>query len=161
VDPKYDDVLPNVGVSYDITSDLTVYASYAETLSAPRTDDLYDRTLVDPGPETAKAYDLGLRYQTPTLMISGAVWYNDFSNRIERVFDEAAGIAISANVGDVKLQGFDAQIGWQPVEYLSACTPRTRTRTPRSERHRWRVAADRRQHALREPEAPSCRAGHL
>ena len=117
---KYDDVLPNVGVSYDITSDLTVYASYAETLSAPRTDDLYDRTLVDPGPETAKAYDLGLRYQTPTLMVSGAVWYNDFSNRIERVFDEAADIAFSANVGDVKLQGFDAQVGWQPVEYLSA-----------------------------------------
>lgn len=117
---KYDDVLPNVGVSYDFTDQLTVYASYAETLSAPRTDDLYDRDLVDPGPETAKAIDLGVRYQTPTLLISGAVWYNDFSNRIERVFDEQAGIAFSTNVGDVKLQGFDGQIGWQPTEYLTA-----------------------------------------
>lgn len=117
---KYDDVLPNVGVSYDVNDQVTVYASYAETLSAPRTDDLYDRNLVDPGPETAKAMDLGVRYQTPTLMFSGAIWYNDFSNRIERVLDEDAGIAFSTNVGDVKLQGFDAQVGWQPVEYLSA-----------------------------------------
>jgi iron complex outermembrane recepter protein len=117
---KYDDVLPNVGVSYDITSDLTVYASYAETLSAPRTDDLYDQILVDPGPETAQSMDLGLRYQTPTLMVSGAIWYSDFSNRIERVLDEDAGISFSTNVGDVKLKGFDAQVGWQPVEYLSA-----------------------------------------
>ena len=57
---KYDDVLPNLGVSYDVTDALTVYASYAETLSAPRTDDLYDQILVDPGPEHSKAYDLGL-----------------------------------------------------------------------------------------------------
>lgn len=117
---KYDDVLPNVGVSYDFTDDLTVFASYAETLSAPRTDDLYDRVLVDPGPEKAQAYDLGVRYQTGQFMASASVWYNQFNNRIERVFDEQAGIAFSSNVGDVKLQGFDGQVGWQPTEYLSA-----------------------------------------
>ena len=117
---KYDDVLPNVGVSYDFTDDLTVFASYAETLSAPRTDDLYDRVLVDPGPEKAQAYDLGVRYQTSQFMAAASVWYNQFSNRIERVFDEQAGIAFSSNVGDVKLQGFDGQVGWQPTEYLSA-----------------------------------------
>jgi iron complex outermembrane receptor protein len=117
---KYDDVLPNVGVSYDFTDQVTAYASYAETLSAPRTDDLYDRTLVDPGPETNKVYDLGVRYQTPVFLASATVWYSDFSNRIERVFDEQAGIAFSTNVGDVKLKGFDGQLGWQPTEYLSA-----------------------------------------
>ncbi|HEY9233538.1 MULTISPECIES: TonB-dependent receptor [Phenylobacterium] len=117
---KYDDVLPNVGLSYDLTDAWTVYASYAETLSAPRTDDLYDQILVDPGPETNKAFDLGLRYQTPQLMIQGAVWMSKFSNRIERVLDEANGISFSANVGDVDLKGFDGQIGWQPTEYLSA-----------------------------------------
>ncbi|MER8125057.1 TonB-dependent receptor, partial [Acinetobacter baumannii] len=66
---KYDDVLPNVGLSYDFSDQLTMFASYAETLSAPRTDDLYDQILVDPGPEKNQAYDLGLRYQTPQLMI--------------------------------------------------------------------------------------------
>ena len=116
---KYDDVLPNVGVSYDVTDDLTIFASYAETLSAPRTDDLYDRDDVDPGPEKSQSYDLGVRYQTSTVMAAASIWKSEFSNRIERVLDEAAGIAFSQNVGDVELQGFDAQIGIQPMETLS------------------------------------------
>ncbi len=116
---KYDDVLPNVGVSYDLTDNMSVYASFAETLSAPRTDDLYDRNLVDPGPEKAKAYDLGWRYQSPKLIASVAAFYNDFHNRIERQFDEAAQIFFSVNVGDVRLKGFDGEIGYQPVDYLN------------------------------------------
>jgi iron complex outermembrane receptor protein len=115
----YDDVLPNVGVSYDLSDSLSVFASYAETLSAPRTDDLYDRDDVDPGPERSKAYDLGVRYQTRAILAAASIWKTDFSNRIERVLDEAAGIAFSQNVGDAELWGFDAQIGIQPVETLS------------------------------------------
>jgi len=38
---KFSQVLPNVGVSYDLTSAQTVYASYSQGLSAPRTDSLY------------------------------------------------------------------------------------------------------------------------
>jgi len=116
---KYDDVLPNVGVSYDFTENHSVYMSFAETLSAPRTDDLYDRNVVDPEPEKAKVVDLGWRYQSPTLLVSAAAFYNDFDNRIERQFDEAAGIFYSVNVGKVKLKGFDGQVGWMPQEYLS------------------------------------------
>jgi len=116
---KYDDVLPNVGVSFDVTEDLNVFASYAETLSAPRTDDLYDRVLVDPGPEIGKAMDLGVRYQSGPWLASGAIWRNEFSNRIERVFDEASGIAFSQNVGDVELWGIDGQAGFKPIDELS------------------------------------------
>ncbi|WP_068877803.1 MULTISPECIES: TonB-dependent receptor [unclassified Phenylobacterium] len=116
---KYDDVLPNVGISYDINDDLTIFASYAETLSAPRTDDLYDRVLVDPGPENAKTFDVGLRYQSGPVMAAASVWRNEFSNRIERVFDEQAGIAFSANVGDVELWGIDGQVAFKPTDQLS------------------------------------------
>jgi hypothetical protein len=38
---EYKDVLPNVGVSYQIAPGHTVFVSYAEGLSAPRTDNLY------------------------------------------------------------------------------------------------------------------------
>lgn len=117
---KYDGVLPNVGVSYDFTDHASVYVSYAETLSAPRTDDLYDRNVVDPGPERAKAYDLGFRYQTPQLLLSVAGFYNSFQNRIERQFDEAAQIFFSVNVGDVVLKGIDGQVGFRPTDYVSA-----------------------------------------
>ncbi len=118
-DRKYSEALPNVSVSYDFTQDLQVFASYAKTLSAPRTDDLYDQVLIDPGPESAQAFDLGFRYQTGMFMAAGAVFYNSFSNRIERVLDEAAGIAFSANVGDVNLYGVDGQVGFKPLETLS------------------------------------------
>jgi iron complex outermembrane receptor protein len=116
---KYDDVLPNVGVSYDFTNALSVYASYAETISVPRTDDLYDQRLVDPDPETTKSYDLGVRYQTGTFLASAAVYDTEFHNRIERVLDEPSGIAFSQNVGNVRNRGFDAELGWKPVDYLS------------------------------------------
>jgi iron complex outermembrane receptor protein len=116
---KYDDILPNVGVSYDLTDDLSVYASYAQTLSAPRTDDLYDQVLVDPGPEKGKAYDLGVRYNRGPILAAAAIWQNDFENRIERVLDEPSGIAFSQNVGDVRLRGFDAQFGVRPMDELS------------------------------------------
>ena len=118
-DRKYDAVLPNVSASYDFTQDLQVFASFAQTLSAPRTDDLYDQVLVDPGPEKASAVDLGARYQTGKFMAAAAVFYNSFSNRIERVFDEAAGVAFSANVGDVNLYGVDGQVGFKPIDSLS------------------------------------------
>jgi iron complex outermembrane receptor protein len=116
---KYDKALPNLGASYNFTGESSVYVSYAQTLSAPRTDDLYDRNAVDPGPETADAYDIGYRYQSTNLLVSVAAFYNDFKNRIERQFDEAGGIFYSVNVGEVKLKGVDGQIGYKPEDYLS------------------------------------------
>lgn len=116
---KYDKFLPNVGLSYDFTGDTTAFASFAQTLSAPRTDDLYDQILIDPGPETASAIDLGVRHQGQMISAMAAVFFNNFSNRIERVLDEAAGISFSANVGDVKLWGIDGEIGFKPIETVS------------------------------------------
>jgi iron complex outermembrane recepter protein len=116
---KYDRLLPNVGASFDVTDDLTVFASYAETLSAPRTDDLYDQILVDPGPERGKAFDLGARYNRGPVLAAASIWRNDFSNRIERVLDEPSGIAFSQNVGDVVLWGIDGQVGIKPTDNLS------------------------------------------
>ncbi|MBL8770482.1 MAG: TonB-dependent receptor [Phenylobacterium sp.] len=116
---KYDDVLPNLGVSYDFTDNLSAYASYAETISVPRTDDLYDQILVDPGPETSKTYDLGVRYQDSIFMVSAAVYMTEFKNRIERVLDEPSGVAFSQNVGDVDNKGFDFQVGWKPADEFS------------------------------------------
>lgn len=116
---KYDKVLPNVGVSYNVTENLSVYGSYAETISVPRTDDLYDQILVSPKPETSKSYDLGVRYQTGGFLAAAAIYNTDFKNRIERVLDEPSGVAFSQNVGDVRNRGFDAQIGYKPTDDLS------------------------------------------
>jgi iron complex outermembrane receptor protein len=119
IERKYDKVLPNVGVSYDFTDEVSAYASYAETLSAPRTDDLYDITPVAPKPETTKAYDVGVRYTKPGVMMSFALFYNDFDNRIERQFDEASSTFFSVNVGQVILKGFDGQASVKPFDNVT------------------------------------------
>jgi iron complex outermembrane receptor protein len=116
---KYDKVLPNVGASYNLTDHQSVYATYAETLSAPRTDDLYDKKLTNPKAEVSHVIDVGYRFQSPTILLSASLWANNFSNRIERAFNEQDNIAFSVNVGDVKQKGFDAQFGFKPEDYLS------------------------------------------
>lgn len=113
---KYDAVLPNGGVTWRFADHNSVYASYAEGFSAPRTDDLYDVVDVNPEPERTKSYDLGYRYQAAGLIGSIAAWKTDYSNRIVRTFDEAAGLFLTRNVGDVTLQGFDGQLGWSPFD---------------------------------------------
>ncbi len=119
---KYDELLPNLGLSYNITDDVTVFTSFAQTLSAPRTDDLYDQILIDPGPEKNSVGDIGLRYSSGPFMASGAVFYSKMKNRIERVLDEAAGISFSANVGDVKQWGIDGEIAYKPLDTLTFTT---------------------------------------
>ena len=118
-DKKYDAVLPNLGVTWKFGNSQSIYASYAEGFSAPRTDDLYDVVDVNPEPETTNSYDIGYRFQSGTLIASIAAWKTDYANRIVRTYDEAADMYLTRNVGDVTLQGVDGQIGWAPIENLS------------------------------------------
>ncbi len=116
---EYDDILPNLGLSYRFGEGHQVFVSYAEGLSAPRTDDLYDRVVPDPQPETTQNFDIGYRYQTRTFSLSTSFFTNNFENRILRTFDEAAGIFLSRNIGAVELMGVDGEIGWRPTEDLT------------------------------------------
>jgi len=128
-DKKYDAFLPNAGATWKFAENQSLYTSYAEGFSAPRTDDLYDIVDVNPEPETTTSYDLGYRYQSGTVLASVAAWRTDFSNRIVRTFDEAANLFLTRNVGDVTLQGVDGQIGWSPMDKLNVTGSFTYTDT--------------------------------
>ncbi len=123
---KYDKILPNAGATYDIGGGHTVYASYAEGFSSPRTDNLYTATLengvgtpADTRPETTKTYDLGYRFSSPTVMATAAVWKTDYKNRIVQAYDPDLNISIDRNVGAVKAYGLDTQAAWAVAEYLT------------------------------------------
>ncbi len=125
---EYEDVLPNVGVSYNFMPGHTVYLSYAEGLAAPRTDQLYTAgvqtvtdviRLSDVEPETTKAWDLGYRFRSSQWILSAALWYNTFDNRIVSSFDPDLGFSVDRNVGSVEMKGFDAQAGWTPSPNFS------------------------------------------
>lgn len=120
---EYEEVLPNLGISFRPAEGHQIFASYAEGLSAPRTDDLYGgitvRQLPTVQPETTSAYDLGYRYQGAGVMAQATVWYNQFENRIERSADPTdPTLFFSRNVGSVDLWGFEAAVGWQATERL-------------------------------------------
>ncbi len=116
---EFDDILPNVGLSLTPWDKHMFYLSYAQGLSAPRTDNLYSvRRLADnsvgrptPESETTKAYDLGWRYNGENILASLAVWKIDYTNRIASSFDPELGFSVDRNVGDVNLEGFEGQVG--------------------------------------------------
>ncbi len=122
----FEDVLPNVGAVYRFGEGHSVYASYAEGLSVPRTDNLYQpvRNVTDNSidfstvqPETTKAYDLGYRFRDARLIVQAALWYIEFENRIVNSLDNdpvspTFGFFVDRNVGAVKQQGFDGQLGY-------------------------------------------------
>ncbi len=122
---KYDAVLPDVGVSYRFLGNHSVYANYAEGLSVPRTDNLYqpvrnasgglDFTTVQP--ETTKSIDLGYRFTSSTLIASAALWWVDYDNRIVSSFDNdpdspTFNLSVDRNLGAVEQNGFDGSIEW-------------------------------------------------
>jgi iron complex outermembrane receptor protein len=124
---KFEEVLPNVGLSYAITDKQTIYASYAGGLSAPRTDNLYAvRRLPDgslaranPDPEQTDSIDLGWRYSSENLIASAALWQSQYKNRIVSSFDPDLGFFIDRNVGDVDLKGLDLQAGWRVNDWMT------------------------------------------
>ena len=118
---KYDKVLPNLGVTYRFLEGHSVYFNYSENLSAPRTDDLYDRIPADPDPETSKQYDVGYRFSAGPVIFQASGFVSQFDNYIIRAITNINGedIATSINVGEVERWGIDGQIGWEVVENLN------------------------------------------
>ncbi|MGQ2991136.1 MAG: TonB-dependent receptor [Brevundimonas sp.] len=124
---KYDDILPNVSASYRFGEGHSVYGSYNESLSAPRTDSLYAVTRFANGsignptvqPETSKNYDLGYRYTASTLVVQASAFFNQFDNRIVSTYDEDLAQFVDRNVGGVNTTGFEASVGWEPVPNLN------------------------------------------
>jgi len=129
---KFDDILPNAGVVYRFAEGHSVYASYAEGLSVPRTDNLYQPVRAADGsldfstvqPETTKSYDLGYRFRNDRMIAALAFWYTDYQNRIvssretdplSPFFDQF----IDRNLGAVEQSGFDAQIGYEVSDRLT------------------------------------------
>ena len=119
---EYDDLLPNVGASWEFAPDHSVFASYSANLSAPRTDDLYDRVPADPDPETSTNYELGYRYGGSDLIVSTSVFYSQFDNFIVRAFEilpDSSTIAYSINAGSIDRWGIDGSIGYQLTDAFS------------------------------------------
>ena len=121
----YDALLPNVGASWEFAPNHTTYISYSENLSAPRTDDLYDRVPANPDPERSRNYEIGYRFGNGDLIVSTSAYYSQFENFIVRGFEvlpDLSTIAYSINAGDIDRWGFDGSLGYQVTDSFSVFT---------------------------------------
>lgn len=115
---KYDEILPNIGVSYELNDQTQIFASYVEGLSAPRTDQLYTEDVNPVQPEMTQTLDAGIRYNGGTTSGSLAVFTNKYKDRIQTAFDDATGASIDRSIGDVDVWGVEAALGFTPIENL-------------------------------------------
>jgi iron complex outermembrane receptor protein len=132
---KYDDILPNIMANYRFGEGHSVYGSYNESLSAPRTDSLYAVTRFADGsvgnptvqPETSKNFDFGYRYTASTVVLQASTFFNQFDDRIVSTFDEDLGQFVDRNVGSVETTGFEVSLGWEPIANLNLYASATLT----------------------------------
>ena len=116
---KYHKLLPNIGGTYAINESLSVFASYAKGMSAPRTDNLYRQPVINVKPETTDSFDLGARYIAGRFQAQGTFWKINYQNRIVTSFDPETNTSIDRNVGKVSSWGFDAGVGVKPIRAIN------------------------------------------
>ncbi len=135
-------VLPNLGVSYKLGAGSSIYASYSEMISAPRTDSLYDNKIPDLKPELSQTTDLGYRFSSPKLMASASIWNTDFQHRIETGYDLDLAASIATDVGNARMNGANAEIGYKPIKGLDLYASASYTHTEMLNDYQYKAGAD-------------------
>jgi iron complex outermembrane receptor protein len=122
---KYDKLLPNVGLVFDVTNELSMFTNFSMGLQVPGTDSLYnsfffppDHPSANPRPETTNNVDAGLRYRAHNVVAQGSVWYTLFKNRLAQAFDVDADRNVFRNLGTVDKYGVDASVSYQIIPEL-------------------------------------------
>lgn len=123
---KYNKFTPNVGLTYDVTDDMSVFANYSKGVQVPGTDNLYnafffpnDTESANPVPETTDNFDLGLRYRTSQIQAQAGVWYTIFNDRLASSFDPETERNVYRNLGRVDKYGIDASVSVRPIPEFS------------------------------------------
>ncbi|MGC1303330.1 MAG: TonB-dependent receptor [Caulobacteraceae bacterium] len=106
----FDKLVPSVVAHYQVDSQWSVYAQYAEGFLAPNLNTFFT---VNPGlsttlqPETTNNYQAGGSYHTNRLTLSADVYLIDFDNEIQS--HTVAGQQIFFNGGGVTYKGVEAE----------------------------------------------------
>lgn len=123
---KYNKLLPNIGGVFDITPQISAFASYAKGLSVPGTDALYESFFYptsdsrsEPEPETTDTFDAGLRYRSSKIQAQVTAWHTRFQNRLSSSFDPVQNQTVFRNLGEVNKFGFDGSIAYSPLKELT------------------------------------------
>lgn len=123
---KYNKFTPNVGLTFDATDDVSIFANYSKGVQVPGTDNLYnafyfptDSDAANPIPETTDNFDAGVRYSTSQIQAQVGLWYTIFNDRLASSFDPETERNVYRNLGRVDKYGIDASVAVQPIPEFS------------------------------------------
>ena len=123
---NYKKVLPNIGFTFNVSGNASLFGNFSQGISVPGTDNLYNAfyfplttARAKPNPETTDNFDFGARYRSGTLQAQVSVFYNQFHNRLASAYDPEINQTVYRNLGNVKKYGIDGSIAWQPVDALT------------------------------------------
>jgi iron complex outermembrane receptor protein len=120
----WDAFTPRVGLEYQWTPDLMVYASAARGFKSGgfngRAQSLAEIDSFDP--EYLWAYEVGLKSQWAgnTVMLNLAAFYNDYTNMQLTSVHAVEGIilVVTENAGESRIQGIELELAAKPVDNL-------------------------------------------
>jgi iron complex outermembrane receptor protein len=122
---NYKKVLPNIGFTFDVTDNASLFGNFSQGISVPSTDNLYNAfyfpngtARAKPNPETTDNFDLGVRYRSGKIQAQLSGFYNQFHNRLASAYDPEINQTVYRNLGSVKKYGIDGSISFQPIPQL-------------------------------------------
>ncbi|ADU12557.1 TonB-dependent receptor [Asticcacaulis excentricus CB 48] len=128
---SFEKTMPNIGLTWNFENGGQVFATYAESLSSPRTDALYDVDydaasnsvkIRNPNPETSETVEVGYRYTTANFNATATAFSSLDKDRLVEAFvqDDPNDVGYSAftNIGKVKRNGYELSSNYRPVPNL-------------------------------------------
>ncbi len=122
---KYDEVLPNIGFTFEFMPRANIFANYSRGLQVPGTDNLYNSFFfapntpeAQPRPETTDNFDIGLRYRSGNIIAQGSFWFTRFQDRLASSYDPELERTVYRNLGTVNKYGLDGYVSWQAIPEL-------------------------------------------
>ena len=132
VEKKFNDVLPQIGVRFNLDSQQQVFANIGKNFRAPP-NFAYAPTngnvtitngvaviTGDIKAETSITTDLGYRFQSKAITFSASAFNVDFKDRQATAFDPTTLKSIYTNAGKARTRGLELELGTVPISGWSA-----------------------------------------
>jgi iron complex outermembrane receptor protein len=125
---NYSDVLPNLGLVYKVTPNVSLFANYSKGIQVPGTDNLYNGFYYAeddanrPDPATAEKtdnFDAGARFRSGKIQAQASIWYTRYNDRLAQAYDPVTDRNEYRNLGRVDKYGVDGSISYQPIPQLA------------------------------------------
>lgn len=131
IEKKFNDVLPQIGVRFNLDSQQQVFANIGKNFRAPPNFAFAPTsgnvTIIngvavlagDVKAETSITTDLGYRFQSKAITLSATVFNVDFKDRQANAFDPNTLKSIYTNAGNARTRGVELELGTTPVNGFS------------------------------------------